>query len=116
MKVSEVITDRARLELNDNEPANVQRWGNALLLLFFNDASRLIVSQRPEELLDGNGALVTIVDRTGLGQDVQIAAKWVPAYVAYICSRAFKVPGQERMNLEAAAAQEDSFWRLIKNL
>ena len=112
-----IITQRVRLLLNDTSTqSNVQRWVDATLLRFLNDAVTLICELRPDAKIADDGTIRTITALADIGSSISIADKWMLAICHYICARALEMQGGERMNLDASNHHQKAFMDLVKSM
>ena len=112
---TQIITNRARLFLSDVS-ANNYRWSDSQLLVFLNDGQQIITEARPDSKLASDGSLLTVTDLAGIGSNISIADKWRVPLAHFVTARAFEMPGQERLNLDAANHHDKMFWNYVKTM
>ena len=109
------VNDRLSTIIKDPEEL---RWKSTEKLLWINDAVNMIVSIRPDAMINTSGALITITPITALtaGAALSIADKWLPAVVQYAASLCFQDEGGNKGDLDRAKLHMDNFMSFVKAL
>jgi len=104
-----LITDRVRPILADTTVDGTERWSNALLMIWANDGTQLIVTFRPESLLVIALTLGSFDEISVLTDDLSIGDRYQGALADYICGRALGQDGQNRVDKKRSDAFLKSF-------
>lgn len=116
-QIKDVITSRVRPLLDDTDttPAN-QDWLDAQLVIWYNDAIRVIRSMRPDAFIDEDGDEIDVVDAMDVTQGRILDDRWMGAETEYICYLAFNDDAGDHRDADRSAGHLAQFNRLVENL
>ena len=112
MDASEVIDDRVRPILHDEDPAD-ESYTDAELLRWLNDGMLLIRQSRPDARFDSDQEEVAFAEATGLSDTLVLDDIWRPALTDYVLMRAFSQEAGDRYDADREEKYKRSFGELL---
>jgi len=109
MTGTDVITNRARVILDDTVPGATERWADAVLLVWLNDGQRLVSDFKPEALLATAYTETAYADAATVGATLVLPDRYRSALVVFVVSMALAQDSQDERDLTRARSYYNQF-------